>query len=56
MIIQVVRTIGDYYSKDPIFRGIPGTNINMPVINMIKIDDKSDFVLLGCKYNYYIIN
>ena len=27
----------------------------MPVINVIKIDDKSDFVLLGCKYNYYII-
>ena len=28
----------------------------MPCINVIKIDDKSDFVLIGCKYDYFLLN
>ena len=50
LFIQVVRTIGDYYSKDPLFKGKEGTNVPMPCINLIPIDEKSDFILLGCKY------
>ena len=49
LILQVVRTIGDYYSKLPQFGGKKGTNICLPCINLIPIDDKSDFILLGCK-------
>jgi len=26
----------------------------MPCINVITLDDKSDFVLIGCKYNYIL--
>ena len=40
------------------FGGIPGTNVPQPCINMIKIDEKSDFILLGCKFLffYFIVN
>ena len=49
----MVRTIGDYYSKDPRFGGIEGTNISMPCINVVPIDDQSDFVLMGCKFDFF---
>ena len=49
----MVRTIGDYYSKDPIHGGIEGTNISMPCINVVQIDDNSDFVLMGCKFDFF---
>jgi len=48
----VVRTIGDYYSKNKEFGGMPGTNVAMPCVNEIQIDEKSDFILLGCKFLY----
>jgi hypothetical protein len=40
------------------FGGIPGTNVPQPCINMIKVDEKSDFILLGCKllFFYFIFN
>ena len=47
--LAVVRTIGDYYSKIPEFGGKSGTNIPYPCVNLIPIDDESDFILLGCK-------
>ena len=48
--LQIARTIGDYYSEVPQFGGKSGTNINLLCINRFKIDDKSDFILLRCKF------
>lgn len=50
--LAVVRTIGDYYSKIPELGGKSGTNIPYPCVNLIPIDDESDFILLGCKKIY----
>ena len=46
--IAVSRTIGDYYCKLPELGGIKGTVSPEPCINILKIDEKSDFLLMGC--------
>ena len=45
----MARTIGDLASKNPLFGGLNGTVINKPCVNKILINEKSDFILLGCK-------
>ena len=45
----MARTIGDYYVKIPALGGFVGGLIAEPTINFLKVDDKSDFLLLGCK-------
>ena len=46
--IAVSRTIGDYYCKMPELGGVKGTVSPEPCINILKIDEKSDFLLMGC--------
>lgn len=46
----MARTIGDLGSKSPLFGGNAGTVISKPCINKLQINEKSDFILLGCKY------
>ena len=53
-IFQVARTIGDLGSKNPLFGGNIGTVISKPCVNKFPLNDKSDFIILGCKF--YIIN
>ena len=52
--LAVVRTIGDYYSKLPQFGGKPKTNIYWPCVNIIPLDNDSDFILLGCKFIIFL--
>ena len=44
----MARTIGDYYCKIPELGGIKGTVSPEPCINILRIDEKSDFILMGC--------
>ena len=36
--------------------GNPNVLINMPSITSLKIDDKSDFILIGCKFIFIFYN
>ena len=40
-------------SKNPLAGGMIGTVIGKPCVNKFQINDKSDFILLGCKKIYY---
>ena len=46
--IAVSRTIGDYYCKLPELGGVKNTVSAEPCINILKVDEKSDFLLMGC--------
>ena len=46
---QVARTIGDVGSKNPLIGGVNGTISSKPCVNKFPINEKSDFILLGCK-------
>lgn len=49
LIIQVSRAFGDVEAKIPELGGNPKVLIADPCISKIDIDDKSDFILIGCK-------
>ena len=51
-IFQVARSVGDLASKSPLIGGVNGTIVHNPCVNKFQINDKSDFILLGCKINY----
>jgi len=46
--IAVARTIGDYYVKLPAFGGKAGALSSEPCIKTFMINDKTDFLILGC--------
>ena len=46
--LAVARTIGDYYAKIPEFGGMKGLVSAEPCINILKADERSDFLLMGC--------
>ena len=46
--LAVARTIGDYYAKLPELGGVKGSVIGDPCINVLKADERSDFLLMGC--------
>ena len=46
--LAVARTIGDFYAKIPELGGVKGLVSSEPCINRFKVDDKSDFILMGC--------
>jgi hypothetical protein len=52
----VARSIGDYRAKMTELGGNPKTVICQPCVNTFQISDKSDFILLGCKYILININ
>ena len=45
----MARAIGDFGTKIPSIGGKVGTIIPHPCVNTFKINDKTDFILLGCK-------
>ena len=47
--LQVTRTIGDFQAKEESFGGKANTIICLPCTNSFQINEKSDFILLGCK-------
>lgn len=49
--LSVSRTFGDIEAKREKFGGNPNVVIATPEIKEFNIDDKMDFLLLGCKYN-----
>ena len=53
--LSVSRTFGDIEAKREKFGGNPNVVIATPEIKEFNIDDKMDFLLLGCKLRYYII-
>lgn len=44
------RTFGDIEAKREKFGGNPNVVVALPDIKEFLIDDKMDFLLLGCKY------
>jgi protein phosphatase 2C family protein 2/3 len=46
--LAVARTIGDFYAKIPELGGVKGLVSSDPCITLFKVDDKSDFILMGC--------
>jgi len=48
--LSVSRTFGDIEAKREKFGGNPNVVIATPDIKEFIIDDKMDFLLLGCKY------
>jgi protein phosphatase 2C family protein 2/3 len=48
--LSVSRTFGDIEAKREKFGGNPNVVIAVPDIKEFTIDDKMDFLLLGCKY------
>jgi hypothetical protein len=46
----VARSLGDFGCKIPSIGGKVGVVVSKPCINFFKIIDKSDFILLGCKF------
>ena len=46
--LAVARTIGDFYAKLPELGGIRGLVSPDPCINVLRIDQKSDFLIMGC--------
>ncbi len=51
--IQVARAFGDISSKLIELGGNPKVLINYPSITSFRIDDKSDFIVIGCNYIFY---
>ena len=51
--IQVARAFGDISSKLIELGGNPKVLINDPTVTSFKIDDKSDFIVIGCNYIFY---
>ena len=49
----MARSIGDFGSKSPLIGGLKGTIIPKPCINKIQINEKSDFLILGCNFIFY---
>jgi len=49
----VSRTFGDIEAKRERFGGNPNVVIAVPDIKEFTIDDKMDFLLLGCKFFFY---
>ena len=49
LIIQVARAFGDVEAKIPNLGGNPKVLIAQPCITTFRIDEKSDFILIGCK-------
>ena len=45
--LPIARTIGNFYAKMPEFGGIKGIISPDPCINTFRVDDKSDFILMG---------
>lgn len=54
LILKVSRTIGDIEAKSPDHGGIKGVITHIPEISSFKVDEKMDFVLMGCTifFNY----
>ena len=46
--LAVARTIGDFYAKMPELGAIKGLLSSEPCINVFRVDDLSDFLLMGC--------
>ena len=46
--LAVARTIGDFYAKLPELGGKKGLVSSDPCVNVLRIDDKSDFLIMGC--------
>ncbi len=46
--LSVSRTLGDFEAKDPNFGGNPNVIISTPEIKYFDINDKNDFILIGC--------
>ena len=46
--LSVARSFGDLSSKEPLIGGLKGTIISKPCVNKFQINEKSDFLLLGC--------
>ena len=46
--LSVSRTLGDFEAKDPDFGGNPNVIISTPEIKYFDINDKNDFILIGC--------
>ena len=49
LIIQVARAFGDVEAKIQNLGGNPKVLIAQPCITTFRIDEKSDFILIGCK-------
>ena len=47
-LIQVVRTIGDFYAKIPHLGGLVNAVSSRPCVNILRADEKSDFLIMGC--------
>jgi len=50
--LSVSRTFGDIEAKREKYGGNPNVVIATPEIKEFLIDDKMDFLLLGCKTNF----
>ena len=50
--LSVSRTFGDIEAKREKYGGNPNVVIATPEIKEFLIDDKMDFLLLGCKINF----
>ena len=46
----MARTVGDFYAKAPEFGGKKGLVSYEPCINLLKDDEKLDFILMGCDW------
>lgn len=51
--LSVSRTFGDIEAKREKFGGNPNVVVAIPDIKEFIIDDKMDFLLLGCKYIWF---
>jgi hypothetical protein len=49
----VARSFGDFGSKSPLIGGLNGTIIAKPCVNKFQINERSDFLLLGCKLIFF---
>ena len=48
----MARSFGDFGSKSPLIGGLNGTIIAKPCVNKFQINEKSDFLLFGCNFNF----
>ncbi len=53
--LSVCRSFGDIEAKSEKHGGNPRVLIAEPEVNIIKLTEEHDYILIGCKY-YYIIS
>ena len=54
--LSVSRTFGDIEAKREKYGGNPNVVVATPDIKEFLIDDKMDFLLLGCKFSIFLSN